>query len=164
MVDAAYNDRRLVCEKVAKLLNLDALRDANESDLSKIENQILESEYQKALYVVQENRRVLEAAEQLKNNNIIALGKLLFESHYGLQHQYEVSCKELDFLVEQAKVNTDVLGSRMMGGGFGGCTINLVKSEKAQDFSKKTTELYKYKFGFDCSVYFVELSQGTHLL
>lgn len=164
LVDAAYNDRRLVCEKVAKLLNLDALRDANESDLSKIENQILESEYQKALYVVQENRRVLEAAEQLKNNNIIALGKLLFESHDGLQHQYEVSCKELDFLVEQAKVNTDVLGSRMMGGGFGGCTINLVKSEKAQDFSKKTTELYKYKFGFDCSVYFVELSQGTHLL
>lgn len=164
LVDAAYNDRRLVCEKVAKLLNVDALRDATESDLIKIKNQILDSEYQKALYVIQENGRVLEAAEQLKDNNITALGSLLFESHYGLQHQYEVSCKELDFLVQLAKTNTHVLGARMMGGGFGGCTINLIKIEKVQEFSKKTAELYKSKFGFDCSICFVELSQGTHLL
>ena len=164
LVDAAYNDRREVCEKVAELLNVDALRDATETDLIKIKSQILESEYQKALYVIQENRRVLEAAKQMNVNNIMALGNILFESHYGLQNLYEVSCKELDFLVEKAKLSPGVLGARMMGGGFGGCTINLVKMESVQEFSKKTAELYKNEFGFDCSIYFVELSQGTQIV
>jgi len=132
--------------------------------LIKIKSQILESEYQKALYVIQENRRVLEAAKQMNVNNIMALGNILFESHYGLQNLYEVSCKELDFLVEKAKLSPGVLGARMMGGGFGGCTINLVKMESVQEFSKKTAELYKNEFGFDCSIYFVELSQGTQIV
>ena len=164
LVDAAYNERREVCEKVARLLNLNSLRKANESDLIRIKGKISESDYQKTLYVIQENNRVLKAVKFIKNNNIKALGNLLFKTHNGLQDQYEVSCKELDFLVDQAKSNQEVLGARMVGGGFGGCTINIVKSNGVKTFAEHMSNAYKHKFGADCSVYFVELSQGTHSL
>ncbi|PTM11941.1 MAG: galactokinase [Bacteroidetes bacterium] len=164
LVDAAYNERREACEKVARLLNLNSLREANESDLISIKDIIPESDYQKALYVIQENVRVLKAIKCMEDKNINALGNLLFETHHGLQHQFRVSCKELDFLVDEAKLNSVVLGARMVGGGFGGCTINIVKTDDVKAFTKYISNAYKHKFGADCSVYFVELSQGTHLL
>jgi len=161
LVDAAYNDRREVCEGVARLLKMNALREANEEDLIRIKEQISESDYQKVLYVIQENNRVLEAVKLIESGNIVELGNLLFESHYGLQYQFDVSCDELNFLVEQAKESQYVLGARMMGGGFGGCTINIVETENANAFTGKISTLYRNTFGLDCSVYSIELSQGT---
>ncbi|RSK41899.1 galactokinase [Mangrovimonas spongiae] len=162
LVDAEYNDRRAVCEKVASLLNVDFLRDATEATLATIKNQLSESEYQKALYVIQENKRVLDAGGFLKKGDIKGFGDLLFKAHYGAQHQFKISCKELDFLVEQAKENPNVIGARMMGGGFGGCTINIIKKAAVNTFSTLISKTYKTQFNKDCSIYFVELSQGTH--
>jgi len=152
LADSAYNNRRTVCENVASLLNVKALIDVNEEDLLTIKDQISEEDYQKALFVVQENNRALAASEAMAVNDIEKLGELIFDTHNGLQHQYKVSCEELDFLVELAKESDDVVGSRMMGGGFGGCTINIVKKGKATAFVEKVV----------CSPYSVNISEGTH--
>ena len=127
--ESEYNDRREVCERVSGLLHLNALRDASKEDIDRIKSDISEEDYQKALYVINENHRVKQFSEAIKNGDIKALGNLLYQSHEGLSTKYKVSCKELDFLVDRAKENPNVLGSRMMGGGFGGCTINLVKKD-----------------------------------
>ena len=162
--DSAYNDRRSACENIAKLLEVETLRDATEEDLEKIINKVTPENYQKALYIIQEIIRTKKAAKAIENNDLEKLGALIYASHNGLQHQYKVSCDELDFLVDQAKKNKDVLGARMMGGGFGGCTINLIARNKVKDFAASASKAYKNKFNKECSVYFVELSQGTHLV
>ena len=118
--ESEYNDRREVCEKVSGLLHLDALRDASKEDIDRIKSNISDGDYQKALYVINENNRVKQFSEAIKNGDIKALGNLLYQSHEGLSTKYKVSCKELDFLVDRAKENPNVIGSRMMGGGFGG--------------------------------------------
>ena len=160
--DSAYNDRRSACENIAKLLEVETLRDATEEDLEKIINKVTPENYQKALYIIQEIIRTKKAAKAIENNDLEKLGALIYASHNGLQHQYKVSCDELDFLVDQAKKNKDVLGARMMGGGFGGCTINLIARNKVKDFAASASKAYKNKFNKECSVYFIELSQGTH--
>jgi len=162
LADSAYNNRRTVCENVASLLNVKALRDVTEKDLLTIKDKISEEDYQKALFVVQENNRALAASGAMAANDIEKLGELVFGSHDGLQHQYKVSCDELDFLVDLAKGFDDVIGSRMMGGGFGGCSINIVKKGKATAFVEKVAPLYKEKFNKECSPYSVNISQGTH--
>ena len=162
--DSAYNDRRSACENIAKLLEVETLRDATAEDLEKIINKVTPENYQKALYVIQEIIRTKKAAKAIENNDLEKLGALIYASHNGLQHQYKVSCDELDFLVDQAKKNKYVLGARMMGGGFGGCTINLIARNKVKDFAASASKAYKNKFNKECSVYFVELSQGTHLV
>lgn len=162
--DSAYNDRRAVCESISKMLDIKALRDATIPQLDTIKNKITAQDYEKACYVIQENQRVLEAAKAIERNDLNALGSLLFASHSGLQHQYQVSCEELDFLVEKAKESDSVIGARMMGGGFGGCTLNLIQKEKITDFVKRVSIDYQEKFKNSCSVYQVELSDGTKLL
>ncbi|MFG6688095.1 galactokinase, partial [Mariniflexile sp. HNIBRBA6329] len=92
------------------------------------------------------------------------LGKLIYASHDGLQNQYKVSCDELDFLVKQAKLNGHILGARMMGGGFGGCTINLIEKSETESFKTFVSEAYKTQFNKECSIYSVKLSEGTHLI
>ncbi|HMC01175.1 MAG TPA: galactokinase [Flavobacteriaceae bacterium] len=164
LVDAEYNDRRNVCERVAKKLNVKALRDATEEKLLKLKAQISNSEYQKALYIIQENNRVLKAAQMMKKNDLIGLGELLFKAHYGAQHQFKISCKELDFLIEKAIENPHVIGARMMGGGFGGCTINIVRKDYVNGFIENISKAYKEKFSIESSVYFIKLSEGTHIL
>lgn len=162
--DSAYNDRRSVCESIAGMLKVKALRDATEFDLETIKESITPENYQKALYVIQENDRVLKASKAIESGDLETLGNLIYASHAGLQHQYKVSCEELDFLVEQAKLNGHVLGARMMGGGFGGCTINLISKTATASFKKTVSETYKNKFNKDCSLYFVKLSDGTGLI
>ncbi len=164
LVDAEYNDRRQVCEKVASLLNVNYLRDATVEGLKEIESLISPSEYQKALYVLQENDRVLKAAKMIEIHDLKALGNLLYEAHHGAQHQFKISCPELDFLVEQAKTNPNILGARMMGGGFGGCTINIIHKIEMESFSNVISDSYFKKYGKQCSIYNVQLSEGTHLL
>ncbi len=162
--DSAYNDRRSVCESIAGMLNVKALRDATEYDLESIKDKVTDENYQKALYVIQENDRVIKASKAIENRDLKALGSLIYASHDGLQNQYKVSCKELDFLVEQAKLNSHVLGARMMGGGFGGCTINLIAKTETESFKSQVSESYKNKFNLNCSIYSVELSNGTGLI
>jgi galactokinase len=162
--DSAYNDRRSACESIASILGVETLRDATEEALEKIIDKVTPENYQKALYVIQEIDRTQKAAIAIEENDLEKLGALIYASHNGLQNQYKVSCTELDFLVTQAKKNKYVLGARMMGGGFGGCTINLIAKKEAKAFSKSASKAYRNKFNKDCSVYFVNLSDGTHLI
>jgi galactokinase len=162
--DSAYNDRRSVCESIADMLHVKALRDATVSDLESLKEKVTPENYQKALYVIQENERVIKASTAIREGDLNSLGKLMFESHDGLQHQYKVSCEELDFLVDQAKLYPNILGARMMGGGFGGCTINLIANEAIPEFIAQVSEAYKKTFNKDCSVYPVKLSNGTGLI
>ena len=162
--ESEYNDRREVCERVSGLLRLNALRDASKKDIDRIKSDISEEDYQKTLYVINENLRVKQFSEAIKNGDLKALGNLLYQSHEGLSTKYKVSCKELDFLVDRAKENPNVLGSRMMGGGFGGCTINLVKKDAFKTFKKEISKKFEAEFEYDCSVYTVKLSRGTHIV
>lgn len=164
LIDEAYNERREVCERVSSMLNIEALRDASKFQLEKIKHKISNTNYDKALYVIEENDRVKKAVKCLLNKDIEGLGKLLFESHSGLQKQFDVSCRELDFLVEQAWNNDKVIGARMMGGGFGGCTINIVKKTDAQSFNDKVSELYDQEFGVNISIYNINLNEGVELI
>ncbi len=162
--DSAYNDRRRVCETISKQLGVKALRDVSVNDLERIKNDVSIEDYNKALYVIEENTRTLKAAEAIKNDDLKALGQLMYASHEGLSKKYKVSCDELDFLVETSRKHTAVLGARMMGGGFGGCTINLVATAHVKQFTEATTLLYKEKFKHEASIYAVKLANGTHII
>ena len=164
LANSAYNDRRRVCENVAQLLKIQALRDATIADLTAIKSNLTEDDFKKVLYVVQENERVLKAAEALKRNDIRDFGRLMFETHEGLKNQYKVSCLELDFLVDMATEEPGVIGSRMMGGGFGGCTINIVHIDRKANFINETAKAYKNRFDKECSFYDVNIGNGTHLV
>ena len=162
--DTEYNDRRSACKSISKLLSVKALRDLTEADLEKIIDKVTPANYQKALYVIQENSRTLKAAKAIEYGDLETLGSLIYQSHNGLSNQYKVSCHELDFLVDQAKANPNILGARMMGGGFGGCTINLIAKTQAEAFAEKVSKAYHREFNKTCSVYFIEISEGTHLV
>jgi galactokinase len=164
LADSAYNERRKVCFKVAQQLGVSSLRDLNLQTLLENRDQFTEDSFQKALFVLEENARVLNAVTALRNNDLRAFGILLFESHKGLQHQYKVSCEELDFLVDIARESEEVLGARMMGGGFGGCTLNLIKKDKAEAFTKKANEKYSTRFKRSIASYQVTTGQGTRLI
>jgi len=120
--------------------------------------------FNRCSYVVEEMDRVLQAVKALKNKDIKKLGTLMYQTHDGLRRQYEVSCPELDFLVDFSKGNPHVLGSRMMGGGFGGCTLNIVHESAVSDFVRTASEAYKTKFNIDLSHFQAVPSQGTHIM
>lgn len=162
--DSAYNDRRSVCESIASILKVKALRDATEYDLESIKELVTSDNYQKALFVIQENERTVKASKAMEEGDLKALGSLIYASHNGLQKHYKVSCEELDFLVEQAKLSGHVLGARMMGGGFGGCTVNLIQKSETASFKEFISETYKNQFHRECSIYSVTLSNGTGII
>ncbi len=162
--ETAYNDRREVCENVSKLLGIVALRDASKEDLETIKSDISEGDYQKALYVIEENDRVRQFSVAIEKNDLETLGDLLFQSHEGLSIKYEVSCAELNFLVDRAHESSSVIGARMMGGGFGGCTINLVLKKDVKSFKQEVSNRFKDEFGRACTIYKVKLAQGTHIV
>lgn len=162
--ESAYNNRRIVCENISKSLKIRALRDATENDLNKLIKKIPNEDYKKALYVIQENKRVKETVKAINNKNLKMIGLLLYQSHEGLKNLYKVSCDELDFLVDQTKDNPYILGARMMGGGFGGCTINLIKKSEVKNFKKETLKAYLKEFNKNCSFYSIKLSEGTCLI
>jgi galactokinase len=120
--------------------------------------------YKRCMYVINENNRVMKAGKLLKENKLEEFGALLFATHLGLMNEYEVSCKELDFLFEFARNFDGVIGARMMGGGFGGCTLNLVEESRVKDFSKQITEAYHNTMNINLDVYEVEISNGTELI
>ncbi len=164
LTESAYNDRRNVCEKISKLLNVKALRDVCVSDLKMIQTKISDEDYQKALYVIEENERVQLFSKAILANDLKSLGELLYQSHKGLSEKYKVSCEELDFLVDQTKNNINILGARMMGGGFGGCTINLILNTEIVAFTRDIKKAFMSKFKKECSIYPVALANGTHVV
>lgn len=167
--DSAYNKRRSQCEQGVAWISthhpeVTSLRDANVNMLEEFVKPKDAEVYQKCKYVVEEIGRIQKAAEALKQGDLVALGKLMFETHEGLSQDYEVSCKELDFLVDYVKDLDHVLGARMMGGGFGGCTINIVKDENIDALISEVSVLYGKEFGLSLDAYVVETANGSSLI
>lgn len=164
LANSAYNARRHSCERVARALKKDSLRFVSKKDLLAKKSLVTKDDFNKALYVLEENERVKAATLAISNNNLKQLGQLLFQSHEGLSKHYHVSCDELDFLVNKAKNTPDILGARMMGGGFGGCTLNLIKRSAVDNFKQHIAIAYRKKFNLECEFYSVQLSKGTHVI
>ncbi len=166
LASSAYNKRRSQCEEGLMLMSANSPVKSFR-DVSKWENLLAykdtmgEEVYNRCLYVVQEIDRTQQAAKLLQQHDLKGLGKLMFATHEGLSKLYEVSCKELDFLVEQAKKNSSVIGSRLMGGGFGGCTINIVATDAVESFISETLAAYKTQFGIDGEAYVVQTDDGV---
>ena len=118
--------------------------------------------FDRCSYVVEEKERVLKAVQSLRENKLDAFGDLMYSTHTGLSEKYEVSCPELDFLVEFSKKEPLVLGARMMGGGFGGCTLNLIHKDAIQSFVKKASKAYRSEFNIELSFFETILSDGVH--
>ena len=166
LADSAYNERREQCEKGVSILRefypeVSSLRDANQEMLDTYVKEVDETVYRRCTFVVSEIKRLLEGCKDLENDDLISFGKRMFETHAELKELYEVSCNELDLLVDLVKDNPDVIGARMMGGGFGGCTINLVKAEAAKGIIKKVSDAYLSKTGTEMLVYEFEIENGT---
>ena len=163
LVGSPYNDRRASCERVAAVLGQEFLRGATMEQLEAIKDQISEEDYMRARYVIGEEKRVLDVCEALERDDYETVGARMYETHWGMSKDYEVSCEELDFLATVAK-ECGVTGSRIMGGGFGGCTINLVKEELYDNFVATVTERFKEKYGHEPKIYPVVISDGSRTL
>lgn len=161
LVDSPYNKRRESCERVAKTLGVETLRDADMSMLEAAKNQISDEDYKRAVYVIGEKQRVLDVCEALENGDYETVGQRMYETHHGLSKDYEVSCEELDFLNDVAK-ECGVTGSRIMGGGFGGCTINLVKEDLYDTFVQTAKTKFNEKYGIEPIIIDVVISDGAH--
>ena len=163
LVDSPYNKRRESCERVAAKLGIDTLRDATMEMLNGIKDQISAEDYNRAKFVIGEKQRVLDVCDALVAGDYETVGKRMYETHRGLSEDYEVSCEELDFLNDIAR-ECGVTGSRIMGGGFGGCTINLVKDDLHDKFIATAREKFNAKYGHEPRVYDVVISDGARKL
>ncbi len=161
LVDSPYNKRRESCERVAAKLGIETLRDAEMEDLERIKAEISEEDYMRAEYVIGEKQRVLDVCAALEAGDYNTVGERMYQTHEGMSKLYEVSCEELDFLNDVAK-ECGVTGSRIMGGGFGGCTINLVKDELYDNFIATAKAKFNEKYGHEPKVYDVIISDGAH--
>ena len=169
LVDSEYNTRREECEEgVAVLKKFDpavlSLRDVSSELLKKHETDLRPIVFQRCKYVVEEITRVEQACEALQNHDFKTLGQLMFQCHDGLNHEYEVCVPETNFLVEKARDFSGVLGSRQMGGGFGGCTINLVETDAMDAFLDFIRMAYEEAFGIILKTYPVHLTSGTEIV
>lgn len=168
LAGSPYNERRLQCEHVAEIIGqkhpeVKSLRDASIEMLEEVKGEITGDEYKRARYVIGEVERVLAVCDALKNDDYEMVGKMMYETHYGLSKEYEVSCEELDFLNDVAK-EAGVTGSRIMGGGFGGCTINLVAKELVDNFKKLAKEKFAEKYGKEPIIIDVVIGDGARKL
>jgi len=169
LASGEYNVRRAQCEEGVAVLQkkypeVSSLRNATMDMLNAIRNELDETVYNRCSYIIQEKTRVLEAVEALKANNLKRVGELLYETHDGLSKMYEVSCPELDFLVAFSKKYNSVLGARMMGGGFGGCTINLVHEDAIEGFVNAATAAYEKECKLKLTWFEASPSEGTSIV
>ncbi len=160
LADSPYNRRRESCERVAKALGVETLRDADMEMLDRIKDDITAEDYFRAKFVIEEKQRVLDVCEALVRNDYETVGKKMYETHNGLSKDYEVSCEELDFLNDVAR-ECGVTGSRIMGGGFGGCTINLVRDDIHDSFVETAVARFNEKYGHEPRIYDVVISDGA---
>ncbi len=164
-----YNVRRKQCEEGVEVLrrsfpDVRALRDASLEMLGSMQSEFDPVVFQRCTYVVEENARVLEASKALAGNDVERFGELLVKSHAGLRDQYQVSCRELDTLVDAALAVDGVLGARLMGGGFGGCTINLVREDCVEEFAMEIPEAYRDATGREMNLHVCTISNGTSVI
>ena len=165
LASSAYNKRRESCENAcahikARHPEVNFLSDATMAMLEEVKSEISEEDYKRAVYVIGEKQRVLDVCDALEKGDYDTVGDRMFGTHYGMSKEYEVSCEELDFLNDVAK-QCGVTGSRVMGGGFGGCTINLVKEELYDNFIATAKKEYLAKFNREPKVYDVVISDGA---
>ena len=168
LASSAYNKRRESCERAAAAIRerhpeVEFLRDANREWLDEVKDSISEEDYMRAEYVIDEVARVLDVCDALERDDYETVGEKMYETHYGMSRLYEVSCEELDFLNNIAR-ECGVTGSRVMGGGFGGCTINLVKNELYVPFIEEAKAAFTQRFGHEPKVYDVVISDGARKL
>ena len=168
LASSAYNKRRQSCENVVAAIqknhpHVEFLRDADMDMLQEVKGKVSDEDYMRAEYVIEEIHRVLDVCDALEIGDYDIVGQKMYETHYGMSKLYEVSCPELDFLNDIAKHN-EVTGSRVMGGGFGGCTLNLVKSNLYQGFIDEVKESYRAKFGLTPKIYDVVIGDGSRLI
>ncbi|WP_127138142.1 galactokinase [Flagellimonas oceanensis] len=166
LASSEYNDRRAQCEKGLAILQEHfgrdiSLRDVTPSMLVQCKETMGKTIYNRCRYVIEENSRVLRAVKALKEKDIVQFGSLLYETHLGLSQKYEVSCPELDFLVDFSKERKEVLGARMMGGGFGGCTLNIIHEDAITDFTEDIGKAYESTFSRKLDYYQTLPSKGT---
>jgi galactokinase len=169
LASSEYNVRRAQCEKGVAIIqqkfdNVKSLRDVNMDMLNEYVLPADNIVYQRCRYVVEEKERLLQACNDLEAGDMVSFGKRMFATHQGLSKLYEVSCLELDLLVSQVQNNPAVLGARMMGGGFGGCTINLVKESAVAEMIAGTAKAYKTATNKDLSAYVAVIENGTGIL
>ncbi len=160
LVDSPYNKRRASCEHVASVIGGETLRDASMDDLEKVKDQISAEDYNRAKYVIEEKQRVLDVCDALQRGDYDTVGDRMYKTHEGMSKLYEVSCVELDYLNDIAK-ECGVTGSRIMGGGFGVCTINLVKDDLYDKFIETAKAKFAEKYGHEPQVYDVVISDGA---
>ncbi len=169
LASTEYNTRRQQCEQGVAWVKehhpqVNSLRDVN---IQMLQEHVLPKDelvFTRCKFVVEEIQRLLAACEDLQKGDIVALGKKMFATHEGLSKEYEVSCKELDYLVNAVKDNPAVLGARVMGGGFGGCTINIIREDAVDEIAENTAVLYKSAMGLDLSTYVVQTDDGTAIV
>lgn len=169
LADSKYNERRNECEQalqeLQKVVKIEALGDLTEDEFEKYKHAISDEIIQKrAKHAVYENQRTLKAVEALQKNDIETFGKFMNESHVSLRDDYEVTGRELDTLVEEAWKIDGVIGSRMTGAGFGGCTVSIVEKDAVKKFIKKVGKAYKKKIGYKADFYVVKLGNGPKII
>ena len=166
LASSEYNTRRLECERGLRIIQekYPTVKTFRDISLEQVEECLASKVYQRCKYVVEEMQRVQLAVQDLAKGDMQAFGKKMFETHKGLSSLYEVSCPELDFLVEAVSNNENVLGARMMGGGFGGCTINIIKKTAVEEITKALTAKYNQAMHKELSHYITSIEDGTHLV
>jgi galactokinase len=170
LASSEYNVRRKQCEEGVAIMkkflkgNVKSLRDIPLKDLEQHKADLSPEVFKRCYYVITENERLLKGCEFLKKGDLNSFGKLMYETHEGLSKLYNVSCKELDFLTNQARTFQQVAGARMMGGGFGGCTINLVKQESVDSFSSFIKVKYESEFQKSPEIYVTQIEDGVKVL
>ena len=169
LVGSAYNDRRNECEtaleELKKVVDINTLGDLSEEEFEAHKDAITSDICRKrAKHAVYENQRTIKAVKALKEDNVEEFGRLMNASHVSLRDDYEVSCEEIDILVDLAWKIPGVIGSRITGGGFGGCTVSIVKNEAVDNFIKNVGEAYKEKFGYEAEFYVVDIGVGASRL
>jgi galactokinase len=169
LASSEYNTRRQECETGVEILknydsSIESLRDVSTEMLFKHEKEFDAIVFKRCKFVVEEIARLIEACDELEKGNVNRVGELMFETHAGLRDEYAVSCKELDVLVDIAQKSGVVIGSRMMGGGFGGCTINIVNKKNEPKFLELAQKEYKKLTNIDLKTYKVSIEDGTHIV
>ena len=169
LANTEYNQRVSECKESLQIINglckenYSNLSQVNKVDLSSSKEKLGKTLYKRASFVLNENQRVINSVEFLENDKLKEFGQLMYESHFGLKNDYEVSCKELDFLVEYTMKYNEILGSRMMGGGFGGCTLSLIKDSFIIEFIEVIKKEYFSKFKRKLNPIIANLDQGLQM-
>lgn len=168
LASSAYNTRLEECQTGVSLLKkqfptIKNLRDVTAEMLHQSKGELPTTIFKRCQHVVSETSRVLQATTALSNGNFQKLGQLMYQSHFSLQNDYEVSCPELDFLVQLTMDKNYILGSRMMGGGFGGCTLNIIEKKQVEMFKEIAAKTYRKRFGMDLTPYEVAIEDGAGL-